>query len=89
MDAVVWELKEYAEASHRITTAVQLRAFIEEQVGVIVTVQTLRALQRSPPPAPRGQMIQLLCDVFNCRSDAFYVFTPNPARTRRKRQNGS
>jgi hypothetical protein len=27
-------------------------------------------------------MIQLLCDVFNCRSDAFYAFTPNPARTR-------
>jgi hypothetical protein len=82
MDTVVWELKGYAEEKHRITTAVQLQAFIEEQVGVIVTVQTLRALQRSPPPAPRGEMIQLLCDVFNCRSDAFYVFTPNPSRAR-------
>jgi hypothetical protein len=25
-------------------------------------------------------MIQLLCDAFNCRSDAFYVLNPNPAR---------
>jgi hypothetical protein len=25
-------------------------------------------------------MIQLLCDAFNCRSDAFYVVNPNPAR---------
>lgn len=82
MDAVVWALKEIAEKSHRITTAVQLQAFIAEKVGVTVTVQTLRTLLRRSPPAPRGEMIQLLCDVFNCRSDAFYVFTPNPVRTR-------
>jgi len=25
-------------------------------------------------------MIQLLCDAFNCRSDAFYVVNPNPVR---------
>lgn len=82
MDTVVWDLKGFAEKSHRITTAVQLQSFIEEKVGVTVTVQTLRTLQRSAPPAPRGEMIQLLCDVFNCGSDAFYGFTPNPARAR-------
>jgi hypothetical protein len=77
----MWDLKGYAEKNHRITTAVQLRAFILEEVGVIVTVQTLRTLLRGSPPAPRGEMIQLLCDVFKCRSDAFYVFNANPART--------
>ena len=76
----MWDLKGLAKKTHQITTAVQLQAFIEEKLGVIVTVQTLRALMRSSPPAPRAEMIQLLCDVFNCRSDAFYVFTPNPAR---------
>lgn len=83
MDTAVWNLKAYAKDTHQIATAVQLQAFIEESVGVIVTVQTLRALLRSQPPAPRGEMIQLLCDVFNCRSDAFHVFIPNPARARR------
>lgn len=82
MDPTVWRLKEYACKAHGIANAVQLQAFIEARLGVIVTVQTLRALLRSEPPAPRAEMIQLLCDVFNCRSDAFYAFTPNPARTR-------
>jgi hypothetical protein len=77
----VWRLKEYARKAHGIANAVQLQAFIEERLGVIVTVQTPRALMRSEPPAPRAEMIQLLCDVFNCRSDAFYVFTSNPTRT--------
>jgi len=27
-------------------------------------------------------MIQLLCDVFNCRSDAFYLVIPNPDRAK-------
>lgn len=79
----MWDLKAYAEKHRQITTAVRLQAFIEETVGVIVTVQTLRALLRRSPTAPRGEMIQLLCDVFNCRSDAFYVFNPNPVRIQR------
>jgi hypothetical protein len=82
VDAVVWDLKGLAKKNHQITTALQLQAFIQEQSGVILTVQALRALMRGSPAAPRVETIQLLCDVFNCRSDAFYVFTPNPARTR-------
>jgi len=27
-------------------------------------------------------MMQLLCDVFNCRSDAFFLLTPNPERAK-------
>ncbi|HYJ84551.1 MAG TPA: hypothetical protein VEW46_00675 [Pyrinomonadaceae bacterium] len=77
----MWALKEYLRKIHGITNAVQLQAFIKEKLGVIVTVQTLRTLLRSSPAAPRAEMIQLLCDTFNCRSDAFYVFTPNQART--------
>lgn len=50
---------------------------------MIVTVQTLRSLLRSQPPAPRGEMIQLLCDAFNCRSSAFYVFSPDKTRAER------
>lgn len=76
----MWDLKGYLEKHHQITTAVQLREFILEKVGKIVTEQTLRALMRRSPPAPRGDMIQLLCDVLNCRSDAFYSFNANPAR---------
>jgi hypothetical protein len=81
MDTVVWKLKDYVEQTHKLKTAVQLQAFIEEKVGVKVTVQTVRALLRGPA-APRGEMIQLLCDALNCRSDAFYVFNPNSARAR-------
>ena len=81
VDAVVWDLKGLAKKTHQITTALQLQALIQEQSGVILTVQALRALMRGSPAAPRAETIQLLCDVFNCRSDAFYVFTPNPART--------
>jgi len=77
----VWKLKDYVEQIHKLKTAVQLQAFIEEKVGVKVTVQTVRALLRGPA-APRGEMIQLLCDALNCRSDAFYVFNPNSARAR-------
>jgi len=77
----VWKLKDYVEQTHKLKTAVQLQAFIEEKVGVKVTVQTVRALLRGPA-APRGEMIQLLCDALNCRSDAFYVFNPNSARAR-------
>jgi len=80
MNTYVWKVKEIAEKSLRITTAVQLKAFIEENLGVIITVQTLRALMRGSPVAPRVEMIQLFCDAFNCRSEAFYVFTPNAAR---------
>jgi len=65
---------------NQITTAVQLQAFISEKLGVIVSVQTLRAVMRVSPVAPRVEMIQLLCDAFDCRSDAFYVVNPNPAR---------
>lgn len=77
----MWKLKDYVEHFHKLNTAVQLQAFIEEKVGVKVTVQTVRALLRGPA-APRGEMIQLLCDALNCRSDAFYVFNPNSARAR-------
>ena len=77
----MWKLKDYVEQIHKLKTAVQLQAFIEEKVGVKVTVQTVRALLRGPA-APRGEMIQLLCDALNCRSDAFYVFNPNSARAR-------
>ena len=77
---IVWKLKEYVEHSHNLRTAVQLQLFIEEEVGVKVTVQTIRALLRGPA-APRGEMIQLLCDALNCRSDAFYVFNPNSTRS--------
>jgi hypothetical protein len=77
----VWKLKDYVERIHKLNTAVQLQAFIEEKVGVKVTVQTVRALLRGPA-APRGEMIQLLCDALNCRSDVFYVFNPNSARAR-------
>ena len=80
VNSVVWNLKEFAEKNHGITTAVQLQKLIEEKLGMVITVQTLRALMRHSPAAPRGEMIQLLCDAFNCRSDAFYVFTPNVAR---------
>jgi len=79
---VVWDLKGLAKRTYQITTAVELQALIEEEVGVILTVQTVRALMRRAPPAPRTEMIQLLCDVFDCRSDAFYVCDPNPARRR-------
>jgi hypothetical protein len=75
----MWKLKDYVEQTHKLTTAVKLQAFIEEEVGVRVTVQTIRALLRGAA-APRGEMIQLLCDALKCRSDAFYVFKPNTAR---------
>jgi hypothetical protein len=77
----VWNLKTYLKREHGITTAVELHARIESTVGVIVCVQTLRSLLRRPV-APRIEMIQLLCDVFNCRSDAFYLVTPNPERVK-------
>jgi hypothetical protein len=80
VDTAVWCLKEYVSEIHGIASAVQLRSFIEARLGVIVTVQTLRTLMRSEPPAPRREMIQLLCDAFDCSSDAFYVLHPNPAR---------
>lgn len=79
---LVWDLKGLAKRTYQITTALQLQAFIEERVGVILTIQTVRTLRRRAPAAPRSEMIQLLCDVFNCRSDAFYVFDPNPERGR-------
>lgn len=79
----MWNLRAYAKKHHQITNAVQLQAFIKENLGVIVTVQILRALLRSQPPAPRGVIIQLLCDAFNCCSDAFYRFKPNPVRAQR------
>jgi hypothetical protein len=82
----VWDLKAYLKRGHGITTAVQLQAYIESTVGVTVTVQTLRSLLRSPL-APRKEMIQLLCDVFNCRSDAFYLVTPNPERAKQWEQD--
>jgi hypothetical protein len=75
----VWDVRGLAK-KNQITTAVQLQAFIAEKLGVIVSVQTLRAVMRVSPVAPRVEMIQLLCDAFNCRSDAFYVVNPNPAR---------
>lgn len=79
-NVIVWKLKEYVEHTHNLRTAVQLQLFIEEKVGVKVTVQTIRALLRGPA-APRGEMIQLLCDALNCRSDAFYVFNPDSTRS--------
>lgn len=75
----MWDVRGLAK-KHQITTAVQLQAFIAEKLGVIVSVQTLRAVMRVSPVGPRVEMIQLLCDAFNCRSDAFYVLNPNPAR---------
>lgn len=77
----MWELREYLRRVHGITTAAQLQACIEATVGIVVSVQTLRALLRGPL-APRREMVQLLCDVFNCRSDAFYLVTPDPARVK-------
>ncbi len=82
----MWGLKEYLEQEHGITTAVQLHARIESTVGVIVCEQTLRSLFRGPV-APRIEMIQLLCDVFNCRSDAFFLVTPNPERAKQWEQD--
>lgn len=79
----MWRLKEYARKSHGIANAVQLQAFIEARLGVIVTVQALRALLRSQPPAPRREMIQMLCDAFECSSDRFYVLVPDKARAER------
>ena len=75
----MWDVRGLAK-KYQITTAVQLQAFIAEKLGVIVSVQTLRAVMRVSPSGPRVEMIQLLCDAFNCRSDAFYVLNPNPAR---------
>jgi transcriptional regulator with XRE-family HTH domain len=75
----VWDVRGLAK-QYQITTAVQLQAFIAEKLGVIVSVQTLRTVMRVSPVAPRIEMIQLLCDAFNCRSDAFYILNPNPAR---------
>ena len=75
----MWDVRGLAK-KHQITTAVQLQAFVADKLGVIVSVQTLRAVMRVSPVAPRVEMIQLLCDAFNCRSDAFYVVNPNPAR---------
>jgi len=77
----VWDVKGLAK-KHQITTAVQLQAFITEKLGVIVSVQTLRSVMRVSPAGPRVEMIQLLCDAFNCRSDAFYVVNPNPDRAK-------
>lgn len=85
----MWRLKEYASEIHGIASAVQLRAFIEARLGVTVTVQTLRTLMRSEPPAPRKEMIQLLCDAFSCSSDAFYVLHANPARAQQWAKEGS
>ena len=75
----MWDVRGLAK-QYQITTAVQLQAFIAEKLGVIVSVQTVRAVMRVSPVAPRIEMIQLLCDAFNCRSDAFYILNPNPAR---------
>ena len=77
----MWDVRGLAK-KHQISTAVQLQAFVADKLGVIVSVQTLRAVMRVSPVAPRVEMIQLLCDAFNCRSDAFYVMNPNPARAR-------
>ena len=82
----MWDLKEYLEREHGITTAVQLQAYIESTVGVRVIVQTLRSLLRNPL-APRTEMIQLVCDALNCRSDAFYLVTPNPERAKQWEQD--
>src|SRR5437764_12740074 len=77
----MWGLREYLERQHKITTAFQLQAYIESAVGVIVAVQTLRSLLRGPV-APRIEMIQLLCDVFDCSSNAFFLIAPNPERAK-------
>ncbi len=82
----MWSLKAYLEREQGITTAVELRARIESTVGAIVSEQTLRSLFRGPV-APRMEMIQLLCGVFNCRSDAFYLVIPNPERAKQWEQN--
>lgn len=82
----VWGFREYLEREHGITTAFELQARIESTVGVILSVQTLRSLLRRPP-APRIEMIQLLCDVFNCRSDAFFLVSPNPERAKQWEQD--
>jgi hypothetical protein len=82
----MWNLKEYLAREHGVVNAVQLQAHIEGTVGIIVTPQTLRKLLRSPA-APRREMIQLLCDVFNCRSDAFYLVTPNSERAKQWEKN--
>ena len=63
----MWKLKEYVQQTHNLRTAAQLQVFIQEKVGVKVTVQTVRALLRGPA-APRVEMIQLLCDVLDCGS---------------------
>jgi hypothetical protein len=75
----VWKLKEYVQQTHNLRTAAQLQVFIQEKVGVKVTVQTVRALLRGPA-APRVEMIQLLCDALDCSSQAFYVVSPNSKR---------
>jgi hypothetical protein len=75
----VWKLKEYVQQTHNLRTAAQLQAFIQEKVGVKVTVQTVRALLRGPA-APRLEMIQLLCDALECSSPAFYLVIPNSKR---------
>jgi hypothetical protein len=75
----VWKLKEYVQQTHNLRTAAQLQAFIQEKVGVKVTVQTVRALLRGPA-APRVEMIQLLCDALECSSPAFYLVIPNSER---------
>lgn len=76
----MWDVKGIAKRRHQITNAVQLQSFIEQKLGVTLTVQTVRTVMRTSPVAPRVEMIQLLCDAFDCRSDEFYVFTPNVAR---------
>lgn len=75
----MWKLKEYVQQTHKLRTAAQLQRFIEERVGVRVTVQTVRALLRGPA-APRVEMIQLLCDALDCGSQDFFIFTPNAKR---------
>ncbi len=82
----MWDLKGYLKREHGIITAVQFQAYIESTVGDTVAVQTLRSLLRSPL-APRIEMIQLLCDVLNCRSDAFFLVTPNPERAKQWEQD--
>ena len=75
----MWKLKEYMQQTHNLRTAAQLQVFIQERVGVKVTVQTVRALLRGPA-APRVEMVQLLCDALDCGSQDFYIFTPNAKR---------
>lgn len=78
----MWKLKEYVQQTHNLRTAAQLQAFIQEKVGVKVTVQTVRALLRGPT-APRVEMIQLLCDALDCSSQAFYLVIPNSKRAQK------